>query len=351
MTSTLHGVGETIAYLPYSFGFVPAESVVLVGLYRKRVQVTARLDIPDPEDVEDAARQIVEPLWQRPMDDALLIGYSSEDRSPQPLTDRLLVLLPKAGVPVSHVLEVRDARWRATACSCGGCSRAWQPVPEACELAPVAEQVMRGVAPAGRRADLVRQLQVHRPVVAGGIASTIAAGRRCTDPVELAAAFARVLLDDRQPVARLPITVLADVTAAMATIDVRDHLLSWLMPDLMPPSEWLGQWPQLREALGPPPRSGDLTCIDEVEATRRVDRTASIRGRLIEWLQCAPAGRSVPILLLLVGLEWAGGGGALANVAVERALEIEPDNRLAGLMSHALARGLRPTVREEPRSA
>ncbi|UIJ33525.1 DUF4192 family protein [Allobranchiibius sp. GilTou73] len=51
MRSTLHGLGELIAYLPYELGFRPTDSLVVVGLADQRIRVVARLDLGEEDDL------------------------------------------------------------------------------------------------------------------------------------------------------------------------------------------------------------------------------------------------------------------------------------------------------------
>ena len=64
------------------------------------------------------------------------------------------------------------------------------------------------------------------------------------------------------------------------------------------------------------------------------------------WSECtrrAPAPLDTPPATLLAVSAWLRGDGAMANVALERALSSDPGYRLAGLLASALAECVTPT--------
>ena len=56
-----------------------------------------------------------------------------------------------------------------------------------------------------------------------------------------------------------------------------------------------------------------------------------------------------PVLTLVAHVAWWSGDGTVAAIALERALDIDPDYRLAGLMDQLLSVGVRlRSLSEEP---
>lgn len=340
MTSTVSGIGEIIALLPYELGFVPADSLALVGLREGRLTVTARLSRPGPLEVVDAARQLAAGVARSGPDELIVLCYGGFGRSDGDFVDVLRWELDDAGVEVSHVASIDGGLWRAEHCTCGCCPLELAQIPDASKVEPVAEHVLRGVVPASSRAELERRFDLRHACIAqavgqalsGGAPSHPAAGAVDQDGAD---ALRRVLCGTESAVHRLPVEVLAAATAAVARITVRDYVLAWLMPDFLSPEQVLPEGVDEHYDLGPPPlRTRDEATFD--------DPVADVAGRLEEWVACLPREHSVPVLMLIAGIQWTIGSGVLAMLAVQRALAIDPECRLAQLFAVAVRSGLRP---------
>jgi hypothetical protein len=66
-----------------------------------------------------------------------------------------------------------------------------------------------------------------------------------------------------------------------------------------------------------------------------------VQARLESVCRAVPAAHAAPLLALVGNYAWWRGDGARAGVALDAALDLEPDHRLAGLIREALDRGLR----------
>jgi hypothetical protein len=75
----------------------------------------------------------------------------------------------------------------------------------------------------------------------------------------------------------------------------------------------------------------------EAAATPRL-----LLARLEEVCRLTPAAHAAPLLSVVASLAWWVGDGARAGVAVDRALELEPDHRLSQLVRESLDHGIRP---------
>lgn len=340
MTSTVSGIGEIIALLPYELGFVPADSLALVGINEGRLTVTARLDRPAPLEVVDAARQMAAGVARSQPDELIILCYGGFTPGDRDFVDVVRWELDDLGVEVSHVVSIHGVRWRAEQCACGGCPHRFVEIPPAAGVAPVAEHVLRGVAPAPSRDELRHRFELQHPLVAEAV-GTLLSGRhrRCViadgPDREGATALRRILCGAEPEVHRLPVEVLAAATAAVARITVRDYVLAWLMPDFLSPEQVLPDGLDDHYDFGPAP----LHARDEATFD---DPAADVAGRLGEWVACIPREHSVPVLMLIAGIQWTTGSGVLAMLAVERALDIDADCRLAQLFAAALRGGLRP---------
>jgi len=67
-----------------------------------------------------------------------------------------------------------------------------------------------------------------------------------------------------------------------------------------------------------------------------------VLSRLEQVCRLTPVDHAVPVLSLLASMAWWCGDGARAGVAVDRALELEPEDGLGRLLRQALDVGLRP---------
>ncbi|HWC20876.1 MAG TPA: DUF4192 domain-containing protein [Flexivirga sp.] len=347
MTSQVSGIGEIIALLPYELGFVPADSLALVGIHDGQLAVTARLNRPDPLEVVEAARQMAAGVARSHPDELIVLCYGGYLPGDGDFVDVLRWELDTFGVEVSHVASVHGTQWRADQCTCGCCPRELVALPAASSVAPVAEHVLRGVVPAPSRDELRHRFDLRHPLVAHAVGRALSgrSGRCAAGGPDRAGADAlrRILCETEPEVHRLPVEVLAAATSAVARVGVRDYVLAWLMPDFLSQEQVLPDGLGKHADFGPPP----LHARDEATFS---DPAADVAARLGEWVACIPREHSVPVLMLVAGIQWTTGSGVLATFAVERALDIDPDCRLAQLFAAALHGGLRPH-RGEQRSA
>lgn len=349
MTSSVSGIGEIIALLPYELGFVPADSLGLVGIRDGQLAVTARLDRPDPLEVVDSARQMAAGMVRSRLDELVVLCYDGFAPGDQDFVDVLRWELDDLDIDVSHIASIHGVLWRAEQCTCGRCPRDWVEIPAASRVAPVAEHVLRGVVPAASRGELRHSFDVRHPLVAKAVGAQLA-GRTlpCVSAdggpegagLEGADALRRVLCEAEPDVHRLPAHVLAAATAAVTRVTVRDYVLAWLMPDFLSPEQVLPGDLDRHYDLGPAPQHAR-------NDARFDDPVADVARRLADWVTCIPREHSVPVLMLIAGVQWTTGSGVLASFAVERALAIDPGCRLAQLFEAALRGGLRPQRGEQ----
>lgn len=336
----LHGLGELVAYTPYLLGFHPTESLVVLGSGRGSIGPTSRVDaVEDPAGQRAVAEIVVgqmtraRPEWH----EVLLFGDTQYGRKQ---ARDLVSRLRRECAPVRHLIVVRPsatggpARWQLASCRCGrGCRTGWHDVPDLDRIPAVADRVLEGSAPARDRAELVAALR-PRPLVTRAV---LTVDRPVPTPERYAQSLLRVLDvgDDAEPVERLPVTVLAEVLDGIADAGVRDHLLGWLVPHTM--RDLLHLRSDLTSALrlaGGEPWPGPPLADPE--------RTARMEHRLRALVTCAPE-QLVPAPAAVLGYWcWAHGGGALATIALERALEARPGYYFANLLMQVVQHGLRP---------
>jgi hypothetical protein len=114
---TLNSPADLLAVIPRLLGFEPHASIVLVSLQRRRVTLTARMDLPDSDNVEVAARTMLLPLQRDKADRAVVVGYDDEPDQSRPVIDALTGLLIQQGVWVVDRLVVHSGRWRSLDCT------------------------------------------------------------------------------------------------------------------------------------------------------------------------------------------------------------------------------------------
>ena len=323
--------GELAAALPNLVGFQPWESLVLVGLGGiggSRVGLTARIDLPPAQHAPAIARALAARLDCDGPDAAVLLVASEEPDVPaagdagvgadlphRALVHQVVVALEPHGIALRDALLVRGGRWWSYDC------------PHAC-CAPGAGTPLPGGTSALAAAS----------VAAGQV---VAASRE-----ELAARITPVSGADGGRMADVVLDV-GEELAGLVGRDGRDAA-----------AEHYGAW--VDEALrrcgtgrGPDP-------LSDVEVARVVWglRDVRVRDRALGlalgvsaaaaeelWTECtrrAPVPLDAAPATLLAVCAWLRGDGAMARIALDRALDSQPDYALADLLVRALDAGLSP---------
>jgi len=330
LTVRLSDPGEVAAALPHLIGFRPRESLVLVSLRGSgsrsvRFGLTARVDLPPPAHRRPVVSGVVRSLLtDRPS--AALIAVVSEDdddrtvslgagaAGPVPalphrdLVHEAVLALDAHGLPVRDALLVRRGRWWSYDCEQPCCApEAGTPLPGGTSELAVAS-ALTGQVVEEDRAALVGRIAPVGFVAAEGMARACdevgdAMARRTAQlgwdaVVEEGWAAVRAAVDAAGPgsVHRLSDRQVARLAWGLRDHDLRDRALSL--------------------AIGPRAAAAEVVWT---ELTRRAPAP----------LDAAPA-------TLLAVTAWVRGDGALANVALERALDSEPSYTFAGLLRSAL---------------
>jgi hypothetical protein len=351
----LGDTGEVAAALPYLLGFHPAESVVLVSLREtggSRVGLSVRADLPPPA----AARSLAHTLAGKVVTDepeAVLLAVVSDapdvmtadvaahvaaDTAAVPvlpavgplppapglphrdLVHEVVLALDARGVAVREALLVRSGRWWDYDCPYPCCEPgAGTPLPGG--ASPLAAAAVAGgaVLLAGREALVARITPSDDdPGAAAMAAACLSAGRehaarlrgpgRAAVAAEAGAAITAAVADCRP----------GPDTAATRLADARLARVLWGLT-----------LPEVRDrALG-------LALGEDAAAAE------------VLWTECtrrAPVPLDGPPATLLAVSAWLRGDGALANVALDRALAADPGAALPQLLSDGLAACLPPSA-------
>ena len=307
--------GDLAAAIPQLIGFHPEESVVLVALggeSGKRVGLTVRGNIPPPQYAAAVAATVVRSL-RRDEPEAVVVAIVSEapDEPDGGLPHRALLhevtlALTADSLPVALALLVRDGRWwdydepgdPGTPLPGGVSELAAASVATGQVVVDSRQALIDRIAPPGGRArgDMavvakqVEREQIDRVAAVGADA--------VAEETWTAIGDGLARCRDRAP---LPDAAVARITWGLRDILVRDRALRLALDDF-PAVESL--W---------------------TACTRRAPRA---------WVP-APA-------TLLAVCAWLRGDGAMAGVALDRALTVDPDYYFARLLSHGLAECIPP---------
>lgn len=313
---TVGSPAELVTAVPYLLGFRPDDgSIVVVASRQRRIVFAARADLPAPSAPASQLLHLADHLVsvvqrQQPITDVMLVGYG--DAGPvDPALHLLDEALTTGGMTCRELVRVSGTRTFNLTCDDPACCP-----PEGTPFDPTTSLVAVRATAAGLVA------LPDRAAVAARFAPVDGAAR-----ARMRAATARAL------------TRLSPVrTAGSRAIDkagvqaVRDALRQHDGGTLLTDDEvaWLTlllQHTAVRDSAVEltQPHDGHVTFWTEV--TRRAE----------EPLVAAPA-------TVLAVTAWRCGDGALAGMAAERALQVDPDCRLADLMLQALQAGVPPTV-------
>jgi hypothetical protein len=355
-TLSVRSTPDLLAAVPYLLGFHPADSAVVVALRGPRIVFVARGDLPDPvpPDPDPAApgparAGIGEPgggpdgpgglaarltavVARQDVDATIVVGYGTPDRA-DPMLGALYVALDEVGLPVLDVLRVTGNRYWSYACADPGCCP-----PEGTPFDTSTSQLAAAATFAGQvalpdRDTLVRQLDpVDGPARYAMREATRRARNRLQRLLDRASAAdprGRRRVDPRHrrkdgPRGRQGVVRRAGRSAV--SLAMRRYRAGGRLTD--DEVAWLSLL-----LLHQPTRD---------DAWRRTDGEdwqlalwTDVLRRAEPELVAAPAS-------LLAFAAWCAGQGALANVAVERALDARPDYPMALLLSRALRAGMPP---------
>jgi hypothetical protein len=309
-TLTLHSSAELLSAVPYLLGFHPDDSLVVVALRGRRVILAARHDLPPPEDRAELAVHLARVIARQGVTAATLIGYGTSAQ-----LDGLMVLaaaaLRDAGIRVLDAIRVGDGQFTSYLCDDARCCPA--PVPPRDSVVAAAATYAGQVALPDRAA-LVAQIA---PVTGAGrermVSATVRAQQRLTDMFGDGRGF-------RESLARAGRRAVRDAEHRYrAGRALTDDEIAWLGLTLL-----------------------ELKVRDY--AWQRVDTEP---WRLPLWtdvLRRVESGYVPAPAVLLAWAAWRVGVGALARVAVERALAHDPEYAMARRLDELLSDGTSPAA-------
>lgn len=327
---------SALAAVPQLLGFHPERSLVVLGITGSgtpgtpgsQVKLTFRYDLPDPPDPDAAAGLVAharQVLARERVKVAIMAGYGPGPMV-TPVADAIVPAFRAAGIKVQDMLRVEDGRYWSYLCREPRCCPP-EGVAFDAERHPLARALAgKGAGVLPDRASLAATLDPdpeRAPLVEAAVEllgrigtpllrKALRAGRRNEVFLELAGegreAVRAALASYREGGGLSEPLDIAQLGLMLRHIAVRDD--AWARMD---PGHY--------------------------RAHRRL--WTDLVRQLPEGLVAAPAS-------LLAFVCWQAGDGALASIAVERALQDDPEYSMAHLIGDALGAGLPPAAARLP---
>jgi hypothetical protein len=321
---------DVLAIVPHLLGFHPANSLVVIGAGRPRdrIELAFRYDLPDPPDADKAAHIAAHSLAvldRRRLTTVIGIGYGP-GRLVTPVADLLAAGLREAGLRPRELMRVESGRYWSYICHNPACCPAEGVRFDLSAHPAAAAMIVAGMAAYPDRAALARTLApVSGPAADSMNRATRCARRRAGNLVGEAAGpwpadRTRLLVQEGR---RAVIEAIQTYRGGGLVSD--DDTMAWLSVVLaqLPVRDdaWARMDPQYQEA--------HLRLWTDV-----VRRACS---------QFVPAPAS-----LLAFTAWQAGDGALANIALDRALASDPAYSMALLLRDIMDAGVPPSAARMP---
>jgi Domain of unknown function (DUF4192) len=316
-----------LAVVPVLLGFEPGNSMVVIGIEEPgaEVKLTLRYDLPDQGLAPAVAGHAMSVLTAQRIQTAVAVGYGPEHLV-SPVAAALRECAPKAGVTVTELLRAENQRYWSFLCKDPACCP-----PEGKPFDVTDHPAARAMA--AERARVLASRDALAATVAPVTGPPAEQMRQATKQAEdqVARTIARASRSGRKAsVRRLIATVglpavsegirryrgggrVEPAEAAWLTVVLRDFRVR--------DDAWSRMRPEHREA----------------HARLWTDLTRLAQPGYV----CAPAS-------LLAFVAWQSGNGALANVALDRALEEDPHYSMAVLLQQAIDSGAPPSLARLP---
>jgi hypothetical protein len=314
---------DLLAVVPYALGFHPTDSLVVLAIGGQRLTFIARLDLPDSDDasprtaLEDLGRVVLE----QDITEVVLLGYGAEPAATTAV-DTAIDVFADLAVPVLDALRITGERYFGLHCTdpeC--CPPEGNPVTTTSPLA--AQAVLAGMVALPDHDTFVAQLDPQTGPAATAMQEAV---DRAAD--RLAALFDGASDGDADSRMDRVQRILTDEGVAAV-----DHARERYRTDGRPTDDEAAHLLLALVVVSVRDHAWAHTDGDDTHLRMWTDLTR----RAPEDLAAAPAS-------LLAFAAWRQGRGSLAEVAVSRALEVDPEYRLARLMAHILRRGLPPST-------
>jgi hypothetical protein len=312
-----------LAVVPNLLGFTPQNSLVVIGTgpAAGRVKIAFRYDLPDPP-AADAAAQIAAHatgvLARQHLSAAVVAGYGPGPLV-TPVADAIRGAAARTGVELLDVLRVQDGRFWSYLCTEPSCCPA-EGVPFAAAAHPAAAVLAdAGLPVLASRAALAATIA---PLTGPAADAMTAATRRAERVAARLTTRAGQQALDGPGLAAVRAAIAAYRDGGTVSSPMRHAWLALVLTRVrIRDDAWARMDPAHRDAH------------------RRL--WTDVVRRAQPGYAAAPAS-------LLAFTAWQGGDGALANIALERALADNPGYSMALLLGDALDAGAPPSMATPP---
>ena len=316
-----------LAVIPPLLGFEPSEpSLVVIGTAppRAEVQITLRFDIPDASLAAAVADDAISYLARNCITTAAIVGYGP-DSLVNPVAWEVLWRFPKAGITLTEALRAHDQRYWSYVCQDPGCCP-----PEG--------------TPFDAKAHTATAKLAGRPVLASRAA--------------LAQTIAPVTGEEREAMSRATRRAEARARRLIREAGNRTGRKTWRRalygPGLLAVAESITLYREGRSLASGSAAAWlalvleDLPVRDDAWARMNPHHGAAHLRLWTDVTRLAQPGYAAAPAALLAFTAWQSGDGALANVALDRALADQPAYSMAKLLRQALDSGAPPSMARLP---
>lgn len=309
--TTLTSPLDLLAAVPFLIGFVPENSIVLIGLRDSAIEVAMRVDFPDEADAE-LNSTLSSHLTENKIESALLVSYIPDRPCEVDLVIKTLSeAIESIGVQLRESLIVVGNRWRSLVCqdeTC--CPEAGSEIPDLNNSRISVEQISLGnpmpfkdeklmvdsIAPAPQDLEIFEEI------------ASLSKSSESLSTHELqkqgAEAFVDLVSDFQAEGLCRDKKLIALVIFRMQDLQVRDFALGTVSEEKL-----------------------------------------NFYSDFFRWLlKISPEGYVAPIATLFAAVSYERGDGAIAHRAIDRALEDSPNYSLALLLRQVFATGRNPEI-------
>lgn len=319
-----------LAVVPGLLGFDPGHSFVVIGaeVARREVRVTLRYDLPDPGKPQLAdilAEEAVSLLSAQGVSTAVAVGYGA-DGAVSPVAAAFLDRAAAAGITVAELLRAEDSRYWSYVCDDPGCCP-----PAGTPFDGTGHPAARALRAAGGRVLPSREDLAATVAPAGGQPGR--AMRRATR--QALANIARCAA--RMSHAGVPVST-RRLTAVLGQLAVREAIRRYRAGEAVDPEDAAWLTVALRQ----------VRVRDDAWARMDPEHRDAHQRLWTDLTRLARPGYVAAPAALLAFVAWQAGNGALANVALDRALADNPHYSMALLLREALDAGAPPAMARLP---
>lgn len=308
---TLTSAHDLITAVPFLIGFQPSNSIVLISVKDDSIGLAMRIDLPSRLE-SDQIDLLAHHFLRDESDAALLVAYMPDQRDDG---DSLLISLGagliRSGIEIQESIVVQSGRYRSIICRDPNCCPAiGNEMPRIEESEIAAEHVVAGIPmPYSDISELIETLAPEPASFSlawADLVSTFAVDEESAQVQELrrdGVETLDLLLDDyRMGLGANNRILVARMIGRMSDLQVRDYALGVHDEDTY--DLFFTMWREL--------------------------------------LRLAPVGFVAPIACIVAAMAYEGGDGALAQKALDRAIEDGDQYPLAALLRRVFNAGWPP---------